>query len=80
MRRHRRGFLAVGLALLGACVVVVVPGTPVAAVTNPQIEDSCGLDVTLALDASGSIQSSHAVGESVTPDVATPTTSTNAST
>ena len=34
----------------------VPPATP-----NPPIEESCGVDVTLVLDASGSINSSHAV-------------------
>ena len=33
----------------------------VAPVHNPEIEEKCGLDVTLVLDASGSVQSSHAV-------------------
>lgn len=32
-------------------------------VANPPIEDSCGIDVTLVLDASGSIQSSNAVDD-----------------
>jgi hypothetical protein len=41
--------------------LVFVPGAPAAAVDNPPIEESCGLDVTLVLDASGSIQSSNAV-------------------
>jgi hypothetical protein len=38
-----------------------VPGVTPAA--NPEIEESCGLDVTLVLDASGSIQSSNAVAQ-----------------
>jgi uncharacterized repeat protein (TIGR01451 family) len=39
-----------------------VPATAaVTPVANPAIADSCGLNVTLVLDASGSIQSSHAV-------------------
>jgi hypothetical protein len=46
---------------LASGLVTVVPGLPAAAVDNPPIEETCGVDVTLVLDASGSIQSSNAV-------------------
>jgi hypothetical protein len=35
----------------------------IAPAPNPQIEESCGLDVTLVLDASGSVSSSNAVDD-----------------
>jgi hypothetical protein len=41
---------------------VPVAAEAVAPVPNPPIADSCGVDTTLVLDASGSISSSHAVG------------------
>ena len=49
----------VGLAGLGASPAHAAV-TPVA---NPQIEEKCGLPITLVLDASGSIQSSNAVNK-----------------
>jgi len=67
----RRGLVGVGVAsLLVTGLVAAPPGaaqTPqaqVAAVTpapNPVIDETCGLDATLILDASGSIQSAGAV-------------------
>ncbi len=60
--RTARLIVTAGLVAAG---VVVLPATPaVAAVPtdpNPPIEKACGIDVTLILDASGSVQSSHAV-------------------
>ena len=68
MRWLLRPVLAAGLAASAA--VVVSTATPLsntptveAAVTNPAIQDSCGTDVTLVLDASGSVQSSRAEGK-----------------
>jgi uncharacterized repeat protein (TIGR01451 family) len=40
-----------------------VPPGPQPLESNPEIADSCGIDVTLVLDASGSIQSSNAVDD-----------------
>lgn len=56
------------IATVGTVAVAMAPpASPVAAqetgVANPPIADSCGTDVTLVLDASGSIQSSSAVGQ-----------------
>lgn len=54
------------LALLVPAAVVTGAAPASAATTpvpNPEIADSCGLDVTLVLDASGSISSSHAVDD-----------------
>lgn len=47
-------------ALVGGMPAASAAVTPVA---NPPIEESCGLDVTLVLDASGSVSSSHAVDD-----------------
>ena len=59
-----RFVVAVSVAFVGV-VASSPPGSPVLAqdadVANPPIADSCGTDVTLVLDASGSIQSSSAV-------------------
>ncbi len=60
-RRRLPGVLLAAATVAGGLVVVVAPSNPAAAVTNPPIADSCGVDVTLVLDASGSISSSHAV-------------------
>ncbi|HEY5787247.1 MAG TPA: vWA domain-containing protein [Microlunatus sp.] len=54
----------IATALLTACLVSVGAPTPAAAATpdpNPTIAKECGLDITLVLDASGSVQSSKAV-------------------
>ena len=62
LRRAGVGVVAAGLAVAGT--VVVVQPTPSAAVTpaaNPPVVEECGIPVTLVLDASGSIDSSHAV-------------------
>ncbi len=67
--KARRAVAIIGGALTVAAVTTVadVPKTssPAAAQTapvpNPPIEETCGVDVTLVLDASGSINSSHAV-------------------
>ena len=53
---------------LGGSLVAVAPAArgcrrPRRTVANPLIADSCGVDVTLVLDASGSIQSSNAVSK-----------------
>jgi uncharacterized repeat protein (TIGR01451 family) len=66
MSRGRRSLPVAAIAgtIVATALAVVVPATPVAAVTplpNPTIADSCGVDTTLVLDASGSINSSHAV-------------------
>src|SRR5262245_41150112 len=67
MKPRRAGAVLGGALLLAALTTVAdVPGSrPAAAQTppvpNPPIEESCGVDVTLVLDASGSISSSHAV-------------------
>jgi len=57
-----RLILTAGLVAAGA---FVLPATPAAAAVtpapNPPIEKACGIDVTLVLDASGSVNSSHAV-------------------
>lgn len=55
--------------IAAALVIGLLPGVAVAApaagavtpTANPPIEQSCGLDLTLVLDASGSVASSHAV-------------------
>ena len=66
-RNRRIAALTAGSLLAGGMVLGGLPGTVApaqAAVTpapNPPIADSCGVDVTLVLDASGSISSSGAV-------------------
>lgn len=60
-RRRLPGVLLATATVASGLVAVVAPSNPVAAVANPPIADSCGVDVTLVLDASGSISSSHAV-------------------
>ncbi len=70
--RHLVGFVAVGAGI--TAVVAVLPRTEsslavppfvraVTEVPNPEIADSCGTNVVLVLDASGSIESSGAVDE-----------------
>ena len=59
---------SVVLLLIAALAVVAGVGAPAAQgavtpVANPQIEEKCGLPITLVLDASGSIQSSGAVNK-----------------
>ena len=60
---------AIALALLGPLLVGVAgPGAApataaVTPVTNPQITEKCGVDLTLVLDASGSVQQSNAVNQ-----------------
>ena len=60
---------AFALALIGPLLVGVAgPGAApaIAAVTpvpNPEIAEKCGVDLTLVLDASGSVQQSNAVNE-----------------
>ena len=66
MVRHTPTFLA--LVLIAALCGLLGAGIPtaqaaVAPVPNPQIEEKCGLPITLVLDASGSIQSSNAVNK-----------------
>ncbi len=56
------------LLLIAALAVMVGVGTPAAQgavtpVANPPIVERCGVDITLVLDASGSIQSSNAVND-----------------
>ena len=63
-RRRRWASAAVVCLIATACVVVVVAPPASAAVTpvaNPPVTEECGIPVTLVLDASGSISSSHAV-------------------
>ena len=54
--------LVVGLIMVGSPAAAVPPATVPPPATNPGIEKACGIDVTLVLDASGSVQSSNAVG------------------
>ena len=59
---------SVVLLLFAALTVTVGVGSPaaqgaVAPVANPPIVERCGVDITLVLDASGSIQSSNAVND-----------------
>ena len=66
MVRHTPTFLA--LVLIAALCGLLGVGVPaahaaVAPVANPEIEEKCGLPITLVLDASGSIQSSNAVNK-----------------
>ncbi len=73
--RSRRAVAAMtaGTLLVGGFTLGAIPGgvAPAAAdapptsepSVNPVIADSCGVDVTLVLDASGSIQSSNAVSK-----------------
>ncbi len=66
-RRHQSGLIAaVLLAPLLAVIPAALTGPAEAAVTpvaNPPIEDSCGVDLTVVLDASGSVSSSNAVDD-----------------
>ncbi len=68
----RRKFVRLGLAagLLGGVLVAASPSSPVEAVrdpgtgqNNPDLDASCGTDVILVLDESGSIQSASAIDE-----------------
>jgi hypothetical protein len=70
--RRTLGTLAVAVAVMGLLAGAAAPpprsdaGPAPQAVqpaANPPIEGSCGVDVTLVLDASGSIESSHAVND-----------------
>ena len=69
MRTHQalRGTVAALLVvplLTGIASLNVRPAAAVVTpVANPPIADSCGVDVTVVLDASGSVQSSDAVEE-----------------
>lgn len=64
-----RRLFVVPLLVLGVGAAGITPGAQAAfrpaplAVTNPPVEEACGLDITLVLDASGSIQSSNAVDD-----------------
>ena len=57
--------LTVALALVASVSALTVSeqAQAIEPVPNPPIEDSCGVNVTLVLDASGSIQSSNAVDD-----------------
>ena len=61
MRRAGVGVVAAGLALAGTVVVAPTPSAAVTPAVNPPVVEECGIPVTLVLDASGSIDSSHAV-------------------
>ena len=50
-----------GLAVAPTLVLAAPAEAAVTPVANPQLVEQCGIPVTLVLDASGSIQSSHAV-------------------
>ena len=69
MLGHRAGRGAVALALLVPFVTGVVgplvspAAAAVAPVPNPPIEETCGVDLTVVLDASGSVSQSHAVDD-----------------
>ena len=67
MRLHvSRARLLGATSVAAATIVAGVLATVVpvgAAVTNPPVQEACGLDITLVLDASGSIQSSNAVDD-----------------
>lgn len=53
---------AVVLLVLAGAVAIAQPAAAATPDANPTIPRQCGLDVTLVLDASGSVQSSNAVG------------------
>jgi uncharacterized repeat protein (TIGR01451 family) len=57
----RLGFTAVMTAALVAVPLSPPANAAVAPSPNPEIPQACGIDLTLVLDASGSIESSHAV-------------------
>ncbi len=65
--RRALGSGAIGAALLASMLVPAtfsIPpaaGAEVASLPNPLIKQSCGLELNLVLDASGSVSSSHAV-------------------
>ena len=66
--RRELGTVALGAALsAGFLVPVALTSSPAAAAVppdpNPPIEQSCGVELTLVLDASGSVSSSHAVDD-----------------
>jgi uncharacterized repeat protein (TIGR01451 family)/LPXTG-motif cell wall-anchored protein len=55
--------LAAGITTTSPPRAAVAQVPSVAPAPNPTVDDSCGVDVTLVLDASGSIQTSGAVGQ-----------------
>lgn len=61
----KRWALGAATAIAAAAIVAIELSSadPVLAIPNPPTADACGVDVTLVLDASGSIQSSSAVGQ-----------------
>jgi uncharacterized repeat protein (TIGR01451 family) len=62
--RQRLALLATVMVVPALAVLTGVPTSDAAAppvAPNPPIEESCGVDLTVVLDASGSIESSHAV-------------------
>jgi len=72
--RHRRHLIRCTAAVVIFAAAIVtdtpasfaqtsVPPGPQTPLPNPTISDSCGTNVTLVLDASGSINSSNAVGD-----------------
>ncbi len=66
--RRALGTIVLGSALLSSLLAPVALSTEAAyadvpPVANPPIEQSCGLELTLVLDASGSVSSSHAVDD-----------------
>ncbi len=66
--RRDLGSVALGIALGAGMLAPVSITTPeshaaVAPDPNPTIEQSCGLELTLVMDASGSVSSSHAVDD-----------------
>ena len=66
MYGRTRLLVAAAIAITTTGVWVTATSTQVAAidpVANPSIEESCGVDVTLVLDASGSISSAGAVDD-----------------
>ena len=72
MRRspdHTRRLFLLPLVVLGVGAIGIAPSVQAGfrpaplAVTNPPVVEACGLDITLVLDASGSIQSSNAVDD-----------------
>jgi len=50
------------LAVTGAVVFIAEPAAAADPATNPSIARQCGLDMTLVLDASGSVNTANAVG------------------
>lgn len=65
---HFRGLrivLSLGLAwsMTAGLAGWAAPPAAAAVTPNPPIEERCGLDVTLVLDASGSVQTSNAVNQ-----------------